>query len=112
MIHRLVAHKRKGSLANPPPILNVFVVGVRLQALFGLEVEKLKGPRLRLESDDRFCQMHNGAICSDGSPHYIVDVLEVEDDRLGRGIWIVALLAHTDVGVRLEGLLVLSVSGK
>ena len=104
MIYALAAHKRKSCLANPPPVLNVLVMSVCLQALLGLKVEKLESPRLRLESNDRFRQMHDGAISSDRPPHHVVDILEIKNNRLRRGTGIVALLAHADVGVGLEGL--------
>jgi hypothetical protein len=59
---------------------------------------------LRLQSNNGLRQMHDGAISSNRPPHYVVDVLEVENDRLCRGIGVVALLAHADVGVGLESL--------
>ena len=48
--------------------------------------------------------MHDGAISSDRPPHHVVDILEIKNNRLRRGTGIVALLAHADVGVGLEGL--------
>jgi hypothetical protein len=104
MIHALAAHERKSCLTNPPPVLDVLVMSVCLQALLGLKVEELESPRLRLESNDRFRQMHDGAISSDRPPHYVIDILEVENNCLRWRTGIVALLAHADVGVGLEGL--------
>jgi hypothetical protein len=59
---------------------------------------------LRLESNNGFRQMHDGAISSDRPPHHVVDIFKIEDNRLRRGTGIVALLAHADIGVGLESL--------
>jgi arginine decarboxylase-like protein len=48
--------------------------------------------------------MHNSTISSDRSPDDVVEVLEVEDDRLGRGLGIRSLLSYADIVVRLERL--------
>jgi hypothetical protein len=79
-------------------------MGVCLQALLRLEVEQLQRPPLRLESNDRFRQMHDCTVSSNRPPDDIVCVLEVDNDCLGGRSGIVVLLADTDILVRLESL--------
>jgi hypothetical protein len=74
-------------------------MGVRLNTLFSLKIEKLEGPTLSLERDDRFSQVHDGTVCSDGPPDNVVRVLEVDDDGLGRAGSIGILLADADIFV-------------
>jgi hypothetical protein len=44
MIYALAAHERKSCLANPPPVLDILVMSVCLQALLGLKVKELESP--------------------------------------------------------------------
>jgi hypothetical protein len=102
VVYGLCADKRKCSLADPPPKLDVLLMAVGLQTLFGLEVEQLQCPALRLESDDRLSQVHDGAVGPDRSPDDIVGVLEVDDDGLGGRVGFVVDLSHANVLVGLE----------
>lgn len=110
MIYGLCADEREGGLADPSPELNVLLMAVCLQALFGLEVEKLQCPALRLESYDGLSQVHDSAVGANWSPDDIVCVLEINDDRLGGCIGFVVDLAHADVLVGLECLEAVSAS--
>lgn len=104
VVHGLCADKCKRRLADPSPELNVLLMAVCLQTLLSLEVEELQCPALRLESYDGLSQVHDGTVGANWSPDDIVCVLQVDDDRLGRGVGFVVDLAHTDVLVRLERL--------
>jgi hypothetical protein len=104
MVHGFCADKRKSRLADPSPELDVLLMAVCLQTLLGLEVEELQRPTLRLKSDNRLSQVHDGAVGADRSPDDIVCVLEVDDDRLGGGVGFVVHLAHANVLVGLERL--------
>lgn len=104
MIDRLCADKGQSSLADPPPELNVLVVGICLQTLLGLQVEELERLPLRLESNDGLSQVHDSTVSADRPANDIVRVLEIDDDRLGGSVGFIVLLAHTDVLVRLERL--------
>lgn len=59
---------------------------------------------MRFEGNDGLRQMHDSAIGSDRPPHYVIDILEIENNRLRWGIGVVALLAHADVRVGLKSL--------
>jgi hypothetical protein len=67
---------------------------------------------LRFESNDGLCQVHNRAIGANRSPDDVVEVLEVEDDRLGWSPGISILLAYANIMVRLESLSMVLVSGR
>lgn len=100
VVHTLVTHESQGSLVDPPPIYNILGHGARLEALLGLQIEQLEGPRLGLERDDGLGQVHYGALGADGPPDDVVEVLEVQNDRLGRRVGL-ACLAHANVLVGL-----------
>jgi hypothetical protein len=102
VVYGLCADERKGCLADPSPELNVLLMAVCLQTLLGLEVEELQRSALRLKSYDGLCQVHDGAVGANGSPDDIVCVLQIDDDRLGRGIGFVVDLTHANVLVGFE----------
>lgn len=102
VVYGLCADERKCRLADPPPELDVLLMAVGLQTLFGLEVEQLQCPALCLESDDGLSQVHDGAVGANRSPDDIVGVLEVDDDGLGGRVGFVVDLAHANVLVGLE----------
>lgn len=104
MIDSLCADERERSLANPSPELDILLMAVCLEALLGLEIEELQRPALRLESNDRLGQMHDGTIRANRSPNDIVRILKVDDDCLGGGVRFAVDLAHADVLVGLERL--------
>jgi hypothetical protein len=104
MVHGFCADERKSCLADPSPELNVLLMAVCLQALLGLEVEKLQRPSLCLESYDGLSQVHDGAVGADRSPNDIVCVLQVDDDCLGGGVGFIVDLAHAHVLVGLKRL--------
>ena len=85
-------------------------MSVCLQALFCLKVEELQRPTLRLQSNDRFSQVHDGTICANWSADNIVCVLQVDDDGLGGGVGLVVDLAYANVFVGLKRLWQLSAS--
>ncbi len=102
MVYGLCADKRKCSLADPSPKLNVLLMAVGLQTLFSLEIEQLQCPALRLESYDGLSQVHDGAVSAYRSPNDIVGVLEVDDDGLRGRVGFVINLSHANVLVGLE----------
>ena len=75
VIYGLGADEGKCGLADPSPELNVLLMAVGLQALFGLEVEELQRPTLRLERDNRLGQVHDSTVRADRSPYHIVRIL-------------------------------------
>jgi hypothetical protein len=101
VVHSLCADERKRSLADPPPKLNVLLMAVGLEALFGLEVEELQRPALRFESYDGLSQVHDGAVRANRPSDDVVRVLEVNDDRFGGSVGI-GDLSHANVLVGLE----------
>ena len=101
MIDARGGNQTESGLANPTPEDDVLVMGVCLQTLLGLEVEQLQGPLLCLERDDGLGQVHDGAICSDRAANDVMEVLQVDDDGLGRGA-VGGSLANAYPAIRLE----------